>query len=241
MNDFDPATRALFDQAREELKPNDDDRDRLRARILGAAVGGTIVGATTGAAGAGAATAAGAAGPMGIAPIVKIGIAVVLAGAIATGAWLGSRPPTEEPESVAPVALSAPDAVPEEEHNDLGPDTVEPEAEAPASADRPVEVRAHRRARARPRVTETAAPESAPAEEPASTDYDESGLLAEQLRAETRLLRVALDHLRDGDAEAALAATVEHRRRFPDGLLSRERAQADRRARCALGQMDACP
>jgi hypothetical protein len=49
------------------------------------------------------------------------------------------------------------------------------------------------------------------------------------LREETALIDRALSALRTGDGAGAAGLLAEHRRRFPNGLLSRERERAQRK------------
>lgn len=119
-------------------------------------------------------------------------------------------PPADAPSAVAPAAAPAPAPAPA------------PEAAVPDPA---LEAKPAARTRAdRPQPAAESAPAAAPEPERGPSELE---LIA---RAKKALAR--------GDAKATLAATGEHARRFPSGMLLEERALLEIEARCALGQRD---
>jgi len=212
--------------------PDERDAARIRARLagLGLGVGVTLTSATAAAlAGSKTTAPAGAWGFLSALPLgAKVGIAsIATASAVAAPVFYSqsdapAAPPSAQvvatPAARAPVAPSPhPASVPAAEATADSP-VPEPEAEleteAPAS-----------RAATRERASRGASP--VPARDGAAPASD-----AATLGEETRLIDAALSALRRSDRAAAAEFIRQHERRFPDGLLRRERE----RARAALNE-----
>lgn len=186
---------------------------------------------------------------------LKVGaVAVASASAVAGPAWyLQSRPRAESAAAVASARVletpartsparagveknSAPLPVLDEPATAAA--TPSPEAAPPRSAARAVGVAA-----GAPLPAELGPPSAAPVavESPSSERATAafaadappvlapSSLEGTTLREETLLIDGALSALRAGDSARAGALLAEHQRRFPSGLLHRERARAERK------------
>src|SRR5687767_7157599 len=98
MSELGPESRKLLDLARGADEPGGGDRDRVRGKIAAAiAAGAGATGAGEGAASAG--TAGGSVAAGGLA--VKIALAILAVGAVATGAFFafrGDEDPPKQPE-----------------------------------------------------------------------------------------------------------------------------------------------
>ena len=213
MDEMNPNARALLNAARSYDDPTDSDRDRVRAAVL-MRVGSVAAIGTAAVAAAKASSAAASAGPLlatGLASTAlfggvaaKIG-AVVLIGALASGAYVAFRGPHAAAVAAAsPAAIVAPaprvevapvDAVPVASVAVIDPSTEDTSKPAPA------------RVRAR----------------------------AADLEGEMKLLRQADGALRRGDAAGALSALNQHAAQYPSGVLSQEREGVRAIALCSLG------
>lgn len=170
---------------------------------------------------AGAAVVAGAAAPS----LVKIVIAVVVAGAAGTIAWRSSQDTAADASPSVAVAPQAPAIVavpaPAEPPTPTSAPIAAPPAEAAPIDDAPTaEGPVPRRSRAKP----TSAPPAA---------------VEDTLVAETELVAAADRALARGQAEEALALTADHARRFADGQLVLERRAIELSARCVLDRAGA--
>ena len=217
MDDLNANARALLNAARSFDDPSDSDQERVRTAVL-LRVGSIAAVGTAAVTAAKASSAAASAGPLlasGIANTTlfsgiaaKVGAVVVL-GALASGAYVALRAPHQpsapavqvKPAVVAapalPVAAIAPLAAPE-------PAITEP-------ADLPVEDSKPGPARVRSRAAD--------------------------LEGEMKLLRQADSALRRGDAAAALSALNKHAAQYPGGVLAQERDGVRAIALCSSGNV----
>lgn len=178
----------------------------------------------------------------------KAGMVVSVIAALGGAAWvglgggrgddLGDRPTSAATVPAAPTEpRAAPVAIDE---------AAPPEVIAPATVDVPVPPpvgSATSRERPRPApdsVVPAPAPEIAgPAPAPIDVGHAEPVPAAEgTLAAELAVLRDAQRALRAGDAAAALRGLEDHRARFPDGALARDRDVARIGALCELDRDD---
>jgi hypothetical protein len=217
MDDLSPNTRALLDAARSFDDPTDEDRDRVRAGVM-LRVGSVAAIGTAAITAAKSSSAAASALPVianslttttifsGV--VAKVGIAVVLAGAIASGAYVALRPahPTVAVASQnAVVAPVAPAVAPPVAAIDPQPAAVDP-------TDLP---------------TDDAKPSTSHLGHARSAD----------LEGEMKLLRTADAALRRGDSAAAIAALNKHAALYPTGVLSQEREGVRAIALCTGGSL----
>ena len=219
MDELSPNTRALLDAARSFDDPTDEDRDRVRAGVM-LRVGSVAAIGTAAITAAKSSSAAASAVPLiansltsttifsGM--VAKIGVAVVLAGAVASGAYVALRPAHSAPvaamTSHAPVAAPAtPVVAPPLAATDPAPVGVDP-------ADLP---------------TDDAKPNPSHPGHARSAD----------LEGEMKLLRAADAALRRGDSAAALAALNKHAALYPTGVLSQEREGVRAIALCSGGSL----
>ncbi len=221
MDDLNPNTRALLDAARSFDDPTDADRDRVRAgvmmRIGGVAAVGTAAITAAKSSSAAASVAPVIANALGGTSIfggvlAKVGIAVVLAGVVGSGAYVAFRPAHRAPAPVVAAALSPvaaavapPPAVP------VAP-SIDSEAAAVDPADLPLD---------------DVKPSPARVGRAHSAD----------LEGEMKLLRTADAALRGGDSAGALAALNKHAALYPTGVLSQEREGVRAIALCTGGSL----
>jgi hypothetical protein len=231
----DPEDTALESALRDDL-PSPEASARLRRRLLAAGLAiGNGVAATTTAAAAGAA-------PGVVAGAISKGLALswgVKLGALAAvaipsvGLLVESR---AEPQLAAPAPVTAvrPARLPKSE-------SVGAAAESPVAADLPVArvpaalasaERAERRVESQSPPLPTAAP-LAPSQVAFESPDAAASKATSTLAEETRILDDAFAELSAGRATTAAALIAEHQRRFPNGLLQKERA----RARARLTEM----
>jgi hypothetical protein len=217
MSDLRTESRALFRAARQELEPSEADRSRVgRALVerLGPAAGIVVVGSVAAksamAVQKAASGAAPAAGRSAAVAVTKWFGKLLLASAVGAGGVAGYSMMRSDPR-LSHAHADGVGPVP-------GPSAsaVAPSATAPAA--RPI---------AAPPVPRTQSPHSmlrrsAP-----------SGTVAE----EARILRLAEDALRGGDASRAMGLLEEHARTFPDGILVEERLAERVAALCMLGRV----
>jgi hypothetical protein len=247
MTSPEPDFDALVDALRSDL-PNDADERRVRARLLGAGV------ALTAAAIAPTATAAGMASGSS-APIAllhkfgalswltKVGIAGVTATAVVPVAINWSNP---EAGNGSPVTAPATPRITARHASQ------QPKAKQPAAAELAV-LPTPAAAPAAKTEREGAGLEAAPASEPPAPEAHAAPVSASgpgpvaafpveetkgprplgTLGEETELVERALYALKLGDREGARRTLAEHARRFPNGLLARERERALVRAAAA--------
>ena len=221
MSADDDELRSFVRRAMRAAVPSHDVESRalagVVARARGDATGGDREAAAMVAAAAqelspgGAAIAAGAATPS----LVKIVVAVVIAGAAGTVAWRSSndtRSAEPTPIAVAP-RVREPVVVPTPAELPTRAPIVAP---APTETIAPSEPVASRRERASAKPTPAIA-------------VDEDTLVAE-----TELVGAADRALARGNADEALALAADHARRFADGQLALERRAIELSARCVL-------
>jgi hypothetical protein len=219
MDDLNANARALINAARSFDDPTDNDQDRVRAAVL-MRVGSIAAVGTAAVTAAKASSAAASAAPLiassltsatlfsGVA--AKIG-AVVMLGAIASGAYVAFRAPAKptvavsasKPSVAAVVAPAAP-AV------EAASTIAEPAVDA---ADLPIEDTKPSPSRVRNRAAD--------------------------LEGEMKLLRQADGALRRGDAAAALVALNKHAAQYPGGVLAQEREGVRAIALCSSGNTSA--
>jgi hypothetical protein len=218
MDDLSPNTRALLDAARSFDDPSDADRDRVHASVM-MRIGGVAAIGTAAITAAKSSSAAASAAPLianslttttvfsGL--VAKVGVAVVLAGAVASGAYVALRPAhsvalSAKPAIVAPLAAPVA-AAPAVAAIDPAPAAVDPE-------DLPLDD-------AKPNAARLGRAKSA------------------DLEGEMTLLRTADAALRRGDSAAALAALNKHAALYPKGVLSQEREGVRAIALCSGGNL----
>ena len=217
MDEMNPNARALLNAARSYDDPTDSDQDRVRAAVL-MRIGSVAAVGTAAITAAKASSAAASAGPLlatslastalfsGVA--AKIG-AVVVIGALASGAYVAFRAP-QHSSLVAPVgkpALVTPVSAPVVPAAPLA--AVEPVATQ--AADLPTEDSKPSVNRVRSRAAD--------------------------LEGEMKLLRQADGALRRGDSAGALAALNKHATQYPSGALSQEREGVRAIALCSGGNV----
>ncbi len=220
MDDLNANARALINAARSFDDPTDNDQDRVRTAVL-MRVGSIAAVGTVAVTAAKASSAAASAGPLiassltsatlfgGVA--AKIGAVVVL-GAIASGAYVAFRAPQHPAASkptvaafVAPLAPAAP--APATEAAPVTPDPAVEAADLPVEDVKPSPARVTRR--------------------------------AADLEGEMKLLRQADGALRRGDSAAALVALNKHAAQYPSGVLAQEREGVRAIALCSSGNTSA--
>ncbi len=218
MDDLNDNARALINAARSFDDPTDYDQNRVRAAVL-MRVGSIAAVGTAAVTAAKASSAAASAAPLiassltsatlfsGVA--AKIG-AVVMLGAIASGAYVAFHAPAKpsvavsaSKPSVAAVVAPAVEAAP----------TTPDQAPALEAADLPLEDTKPSPARVRNRAAD--------------------------LEGEMKLLRQADGALRRGDSAAALVALNKHAAQYPGGVLAQEREGVRAIALCSSGNTSA--
>jgi hypothetical protein len=250
---------SFIDALRGDL-PSEHDEARVRARLIASGVLVAASAVTSGVAAAGTAGAAGSIGsaaPAGLVKVgffskvlalpmaTKVGAATTVAVALAAGVpiALEASPAVQAPaESRTSPAVQAPQAR-------RAPEVSEPLGGAPRATDattRPASMTTKPleptppQAATPPRVTAAAPskahlpaerapsrPRTAPASELATQVKPAASTLAE----ETHLMERAMAALGEGDRENAGYWLAEHDRRFPRGLLTRERVRTLERLR----------
>ncbi len=248
MSELGPEARALLEAARGGDDPTPADRVRVRRALVTAVGAGVALAATTtstaaagtasaaassgaggaavagggGVAAAGAGTAAAAAGASSVGLLAtKIVVTVAVVGGLGLAGAKGvhvyhARKAAQVAATAIQPALAASTAPEARNGASAAPDVV-------SSADtRPPQ----------PPTTSTAMILPPPAANPAPKANPAPSTLEE----ETRLLRDADASLRTGDATTALARLDEHAARFPNGILSEERAAERVLALCSLGR-----
>jgi hypothetical protein len=226
MNDLSPEARDLLRTARSFDEPSAGDAQRVHASVL--AKVGAAVGAGAALTAASPSIAAGPAALLG-ATVTKLGVAIVVAGGLATAGYVASRPASPKP---VPAAIS------EIRPAQPMPETPTPMPRAPAVAPSAVD-------QGEPRAVEAPAPtpgkaarvRNAPAT--ASPPGDRAARVPRttpDLEGEARLLEQADADLRRGDASAALASLAEHAAKYPAGALREEREGIRVVALCRAGR-----
>lgn len=223
MDDLSPKTRALLDAARSFDDPTDEDRDRVRNAVF-LRVGSLAAAGTVAITAAKTSSAAASAAPLiantltstttifgGLA--AKVGVAVVVAGAMASGAYVAFRPSHPAPAPVAVVAANAP--APQ------APPPAAPVAAPAATTEEPAAVDAN----------DLPVDDAKPAAPHASHAHVAS------LEGEMKLLRTADAALRRGDSAAALSALNQEAAQYPHGALSQEREGMRVIALCSGGNV----
>jgi len=231
MSRLGPDSRALFRGARRELAPDDADRTRvaralaLKLGVAAATVSGTassasaVAGAGAGATAAGTASAGAGASALLLATTAKWISVVVLvgaAGAIGAGAISGdgSARSNAPPAARSATTETRPRATP-----------------APLQTAAPVAGLV-----VPPTVVPSARPAPRPVVRPLTRDDAPAATPTRAIADETRLLRLADEAMRRGDARAALGLLDEHAELFPAGVLSEERSAERAYVLCALGR-----
>jgi len=211
--------------------PTPEAEARVRRRLLaaGVAVGNGMAATTAAASGAGVASVAVKA--TGLSWGLKLGFAA-LVGIPTVGLWLDSR---AQSSSAAPARVVAPARPVEAKPRATAPATPDAPALAAPAAPTGVVERPNVRA-AKALANEAPAPDARPSTaQPSQADFaaseqpthsrQERSTLAE----ETRLLDAAFAALTAGDRAQAASLLHEHERRFPAGLLRKERERAKTR------------
>jgi len=224
MDDLNPKTRALLDAARSFDDPTDEDRERVRGAVL-MRVGSLAAAGTVAVTAAKTSSAAASAAPFlanslatsstifgGLA--AKVGVAVVVAGAVASGAYVALRPAHKAPAPVAMLAPSMPVAAPAQAPAPLAPPPAATTDEAPVVD-----------------------PNDLPVDEVKPATARSSHAHVASLEGEMKLLRTADAALRRGDSAAALSALSQQAAQYPHGALSQEREGMRAIALCASGSL----
>ncbi len=211
MTDLSPEARALLRAARRLDDPTEQDSRRVRSSVLarvGTAAGiGASIGATVHASSLAASTAVLLGSTAG-----KIGVALLLAGGLSTGAYVAVR--SRAPATAAPVVAQVATA----------PPVIAPSPAPPTRREEPVPERPSSAT-----TTTTTARNRAPAPATRRARSD--------LEAEVRLLQEADAELRRRDPEAALARLAEHASKYPSGTLAQEREGIRVIALCRAGRL----
>jgi hypothetical protein len=210
MNDLSPQAKALLRAARPFDEPTDDDHRRVHSSVLsrvgvGAAVGLAATVSTS--------TLAASTGAVLSGTVAKIGIAVLLAGGISTGAYFATHAHPAAPQA-APMVQAAPENVRK----------AEPVVLAPAAAIDDS---------AKSQAVETPAPASVRAKDPGK---GRSTRTTGDIEGEAQLLGDANAALGRGDAAGALARLGEHANKYPSGALRQEREGLTIVALCQAGR-----
>jgi hypothetical protein len=206
MNDLSPQARALLRAARPFDEPSQEDHRRVRSSVLGRVGAGAAVGL---AATVSTSTLAASTGTLLAGTVTKIGIAVLLAGGISTGAYFAVRSHRPPPAPAVAAVQVAPAAAPEPQPVAAVPET-QPTDDVAKAADAPAPA-LRSKDKARPRV---------------------SG----DIEGEVQLLEIADADLRRGDTSGALAALAEHAAKYPTGALRQERDGMNVVALCKAGR-----
>lgn len=224
MSGLGPNERNLLEALRSAEEPTDDDRRRVRARVLGrvAATAGVTAMVAKAASAAPGAVAGGTASTAPPAAAFTLGswkvasAVVVLVGATGGGAWVATRQPPEPANApivdVSPrPAKTATGAAPTVETS------TEEEPEKPAT-----KTTARRDATPTRRISRSAAP----------------GAARGELEQELSLMEQAQHALKQGDPESALSSLDQHAAEHPDGMLSSERQGVRAIALCQAGKRE---
>jgi hypothetical protein len=226
MSGLGPNERNLLEALRSTEEPTDDDRRRVRARVLGrvAATAGVTAlvakaaGAAPGAVATGTASTAPPAAAIALGSWKMASAVVVLVGATGGGAWLSTRhahEPATPIVDVTPGPAKANAAAPPTE-------TKTEEATNPKPRRPAAKVTARRDVTPPKRVSRPSAP----------------GVPEADLEQELSLMERAQQSLTQGDPEGALSSLDQHAAEHPDGLLSIERQGVRAIALCQSGSRD---
>ena len=215
--------------------PTPDVEARVRRRLLaaGVAVGNGVAAGTAGASIAGPGAAGVAVKAAGLSWGLKLGLVAVV-GIPTVGLWLDGRAShsSAAPASVAPPAQPAeakPQPAAAATPNAPSQAT---EAATPAAARRPQPQPRPAKAQADDAATPDARPSPAhtsQADFAASEQLAHAPQVSSTLSEETRLLDAAFAALTAGNRAQAASLLQEHERRFPAGLLQKERERAKTR------------
>ena len=218
MSELGPEARSILDAARAGDEPNDDDRRRVRAKVMrrvgiGVAVATTTTAASTAAAGTSTVVAGAGLSALGKLAFVAVGLVVVSGGAYAVHE-------ARQRHAVQPPAIASTMSV--------GSATIvaPPVVIAPTIA---------------PTMAPTMAPTASPSTESLApkTTTPSVKKVTSTMDAEIDLLQQANAGLASGNYARALALYDEHAAKFPNGALSQERAGGRAIALCGLGRADA--
>jgi hypothetical protein len=209
MSDLSPQAKALLRAARSFDEPSDEDHRRVRSSVLSRVGAGAAIGL---AASMSTSTLAASTGTLLSGTVAKIGIAVLLAGGISTGAYFATRshsaPVAAVIDNVKPAPLPAP---------------ARPEPVAPVQAQAMVDDSSKVEDSPTPPAGRSAAKARAPK-------------VAGDIEGEVHLLEDADAALRRGDGAGALVKLNEHASKFPGGALRQEREGMTVVALCQAGR-----
>lgn len=216
MNELSSEARVLLRTARSFDEPSAADAQRVHASVL--AKVGVAVGAG---AALTAATSSIAASPVAVlgATVTKLGMAVVVAGGLATASYVALRSPSVNPVPAAVTEARVLRSAPQPPAAVVPSAMTEPELRA-VEAPTPMPAKA---ARTRPGALTNDRAARVPRATP-------------DLEGEARLLEQADADLRRGDAHAALARLAEHATKYPAGALREEREGVRVVALCRAGR-----
>jgi hypothetical protein len=209
MSDLSPQAKALLRAARSFDEPSDEDHNRVRSSVLSRVGAGAAIGL---AATMSSSTLAASTGTLLSGTVAKIGIAVLLAGGISTGAYFAVHTRSAPAAAVVDNVKAAPVATP-----------ALPEPVAPVQAPAVVDDSA--------KVDDSLAPPAA-----RSLAKTHAPKVSGDIEGEVHLLEDADSALRRGDGAGALAKLNEHASKFPGGALRQEREGMTVVALCQAGR-----
>jgi len=213
MNDLSPQAKALLRAARSFDEPSEDDHRRVRSSVLSRVGAGAAIGL---AAAVSTSSLAASTGAILSGTAAKIGIAMLLAGGLSTGAYLATHERSAPPQAVVETVKAAPQP------------TLPSAVEASAAVEAPVAIDD-----AKAQVSETPTPQAA---RTTAAGKNRASRANGDIEGEVRLLEEADADLRHGDAAGALARLGEHATKYPGGALRQEREGMNVVALCQAGR-----
>jgi hypothetical protein len=211
MNDLSPQAKALLRAARSFDDPSDDDHRRVRSSVLSRVGAGAAIGL---AATMSTSTLAASTGAILTGTVAKIGMAVLLAGGLSTGAYFATHARSAPRPAMVETIKTA-------------PQPTLPGMVPAAATDAP--------AAAIDDSTKSVEGES-PAPRAARTKGHATPRAGGDIEGEVHLLEEADADLRRGDATGALARLGEHATKYPGGALRQERDGMNVVALCQAGR-----
>ena len=234
MKELSPDTLVWIAEAAAQDDPTEQDRERIRARLIGRlGVAAFAQGALTTQAGSAVALGSKSLGAGSVAPTATLGAGTKLLLALGAASAIGSaallalqqpEPPASQQTSLAPETLKTQSMA-------ATPAAVEPKA-VPIAAKAPLVQQLPAASAVANKAAGTSRKRPHRAKEPARPAAPSRELALAQ---ELALLGRAQEQLRDENYQAALKVAEEHARRYPDGVLSEEREGIETLARCGLG------
>ncbi len=210
MNDLSPQAKALLRAARSFDDPSDDDHRRVRSSVLSRVGAGAAIGL---AATMSTSTLAASTGGVLGGAVAKIGIVVLLAGGVSTGAYFATHARSAARPAIVQTLQTPPQSTVPEVATAMGI------VEAPAAIDD--SAKASEGASPAPRVAHT---------------KGHTPRASGDIEGEVHLLEEADADLRRGDATGALSRLAEHAAKYPTGALRQERDGMNVVALCQAGR-----